>query len=187
MDTTIWVAIELRNENLETKAHAVLTRAGFAALMTTIQPYKRITTRGRKRQGIPRQPREALIPDGDPQWMLPGYMIVAHTGEPAFWRDIMTVKWPKGGPIAAQPVRVAGSDRVPDKAIADLEARCGEALVPAELPTLTEGQRVRILADVFAGHVGEIGSIDGDRATVIVSLFGRPTPAQVDVEKLEAA
>jgi transcription antitermination factor NusG len=55
------------------------------------------------------------------------------------------------------------------------------------LPRLTEGQRVLILADPFAGHEGSVGTIDGDRVTVLTSLFGRPTPVTVPYEQLRPA
>ena len=73
----------------------------------------------------------------------------------------MTTKWPRGGPIAEQPVRIAGSDMVPASAVADLLARCGEALVPDYMPELAAGTRVRILRDgVFHGYEGTIGELE---------------------------
>lgn len=188
MQDQIWVAIELRRDDLERQAHAVYSRAGFAPLWLNLQPMKRITTAGRSSsKGRPRVRRSIIVADGDPIWLTSGYLILAHDGEPDFWRRVLTLKWPRGGPIAEQPVRIAGCDVVPANAVLELVDRCGEAPEPIELPTLTEGQRVRILADVFAGHSGEIGDIDGDRATVWVRLFGRPTRVQTDVGNLEAA
>lgn len=156
MQDAIWIAIELRREDLERQAHAVYTRTGFAALWTC--QTARITTRGRKRPGKERIAKEALIET----WILPGYLILAHDGGDEFWHRVLNLKWPRGGVIAAQPVRIAGSDHVPASAVRDLIDRCGEVVMPAELPVYRPGQRVRILEDVFAGYEGRIGDVSGD-------------------------
>lgn len=183
MQDQIWVAIELRCPDLERQAHAVMTRAGFAALWTECQPMKRITTRGRKRAGRPRQAREAIVPAGDPVWLLPGYLILAHDGGPDWWHRVMTTRWPRGGPIAEQPVRIADSDAVPDAAVRDLIDRCGPDLMPDDLPSLSLGQRVTILSDVFAGYTGPIADMTGSDVWIETKV-GR---VRVAAQQVEAA
>jgi transcription antitermination factor NusG len=52
---------------------------------------------------------------------------------------------------------------------------------------LTHGQKVRVLDGSFAGLIGEIVALNGtDRITVLMSLFGRATPVELDAKEAEA-
>lgn len=60
---------------------------------------------------------------------------------------------------------------------------------PTMRPTRWEhGQRVRVRSGPFEGHLGDIMRTDrGDRIGVMLMIFGRPTPIEVDDSGLEAA
>lgn len=174
-DETIWVAIEVRRD--ERAGHKCLTAEGFACLYTATE--RRIVTRGRN--GKPRH--SAVI-----EWALPGYIVLAHDGRPGFWQRLAVVKFPcTGQPVMRNPVRIAGSDVVPATAVREMVMRSGTVVVEPEAPQLSSGQRARILADVFAGHVGRIGSINGVKATLWLDVFGRSTKIVTDVGNLQAA
>ena len=166
----IWVAIELRNEGLERQAHRQVTHAGIAALYCVQRTP--ITKRGR---------RGVKVIDHHETWLIPSYMILAHDGEPEFWRRVASVKWQRGGPIMAQPVRIAGNDLVPASAVRDLIARSGDVALPSSVPSLTIGQRARIMADVFAGHEGSVGDLVGSDV-LIDTKIGRLRVPQDQVE-----
>ena len=48
------------------------------------------------------------------------------------------------------------------------------------------GQRVRIIDGSFQGFTGVIDSVDllGERATVIIEVFGRSTPVDVEFSEI---
>lgn len=52
---------------------------------------------------------------------------------------------------------------------------------------LSIGQPIRLTAGAFAGFVGNVEEVDSDRqkVKVLVSMFGRETPVEVDFDQLE--
>ena len=71
-----------------------------------------------------------------------------------------------------------------------LEAVENEA-VPSKESTITlayaVGDSVRVKAGVFTGYIGRVDSISEDKktVTVLVSMFGRETPTQLDSREVE--
>jgi transcriptional antiterminator NusG len=62
-----------------------------------------------------------------------------------------------------------------------------EAAAPKIKVSFTEGQKVRIIDGPFEDFMGTVDSIDTDRARVrvLVNMFGRETPVEVDFLQVE--
>jgi transcription antitermination factor NusG len=59
----------------------------------------------------------------------------------------------------------------------------------ADAMDIKKGDKVRITSGTFQGHEGKVDSVDreANTASVILDMYGRPTPVQVECRDLESA
>ncbi len=63
----------------------------------------------------------------------------------------------------------------------------GEVVVKSEAPDFTVGNEVDIVGGAFGGFVGIVESVDkeNERLTVMVSIFGRMTPVELNFDQVK--
>lgn len=153
----------------ETAARSILKKRGFSVCV----PMQRVTRRSgsRGRSG----PRETYKKPA-----VPGYVFVYLSAlEPELYRlfRFQIVKSVVG--FNGQPGRIA-----PESMAAFLR-KLGERPKEITKTTFAKGSVVRIKEGAFVGFEAVVEEVKGECASVLTSLFGRPTPLKIAVEHLE--
>ena len=120
--------------------------------------------------------------DAADEQLFPGYVLVEMESKPETIRLVtssMRVLRFLGG---KDPVPI--SQREIDRIISQMK---GEVLVTSEKAEFVEGQEVEIQDGPFSGFVGIIDKVDqdGDKLTVMVSIFGRMTPVELGFSQVK--
>ena len=116
------------------------------------------------------------------QQLFPGYMLVELEDKPEAIRLVKStarVTRFLGGATPA-PLSQKEIDRV-------LGQMRGEVAVSVEKHSFEVGKEVEIRDGAFAGFVGIVDAIDeeGDKLTVMVSIFGRMTPVELSFDQVK--
>ncbi len=119
--------------------------------------------------------------------IFPSYVIIKMIMSDFTWHIIRNITGVTGfvgpgsapTPLTAQEVADLGLESSEDK---DEAGKISVIALPYKV-----GDSVRVRTGVFTGYVGRVDSIseDGKTVTVMVSMFGRETPAQLDTADVE--
>jgi transcriptional antiterminator NusG len=77
---------------------------------------------------------------------------------------------------------------IPDSEVEDIQSQMAEGrLKPKPKVTFTEGENVRVIDGPFSNFSGIVESIKADKGKVVVlvSIFGRATPVELDFTQVE--
>ena len=109
--------------------------------------------------------------------LFPGYVLVNMVMNDDTWYVVRNTRGVTGfvGP-GSHPVPLAGSE---------IEFMLTRAAVSIDIAV---GEDVRVLSGPLAEHVGKVQDIDTIRQkiTVVVSMFGRETPVELDLDQIES-
>ncbi|MBT3455460.1 transcription termination/antitermination factor NusG [bacterium] len=116
------------------------------------------------------------------QQLFPGYILVEMANEPKAIRLVSSV--PKTLKF------LGGKDPIPlsrgeiDRVIGQVT---GKIEVTTQKSEFVEGKEVEIAEGPFAGFVGVIDKIDeeGEKLTIMVSIFGRMTPVEIGFDQIK--
>lgn len=116
------------------------------------------------------------------QRLFPGYVLIEMIQDPTAFQ--LVVKTPRVLKF------LGGKDPVPLSA-EEMERVTrtikGEVVMKSEAPEFAVGSEVEITGGAFAGFVGIIENIDSEneRLTVMVSIFGRMTPVELNFDQVK--
>ena len=116
------------------------------------------------------------------QRLFPGYMFIEMEDTPeAFLLVSKTARVLKFlGGVTPAPL----SEREIERVLGTIR---GEVVVKSEAPEFTIGNEIDITGGAFAGFVGIVEAIDkeNERLTVMVSIFGRMTPVELNFDQVK--
>ena len=116
------------------------------------------------------------------QRLFPGYMFIEMEDTPeAFLLVSKTSRVLKFlGGVTPAPL----SEREIERVLGTIR---GEVVVKSEAPEFTIGNEIDITGGAFAGFVGIVEAIDkeNERLTVMVSIFGRMTPVELNFDQVK--
>lgn len=114
--------------------------------------------------------------------IFPGYVLINMIMEDEAWYVVNNTPGVIG-------FASAGKDPVPvsDEEIRRIKQDMGEEEIAKANTDLEVGQKVQVLNGVLEDHVGEIKEIDyeTEEVKVLVSMFGRDTPVELDFTEVE--
>lgn len=119
--------------------------------------------------------------------IFPSYVIIKMVMSDFTWHIIRNITGVTGfvGPGSA-PTPLTPTE-VEELGLESSDEESSQAKVSALALDYKVGDSVRVKSGVFTGYVGRVDSIseDGKSVTVMVSMFGRETPAQLDSTDVE--
>ncbi len=129
---------------------------------------------------IPSAKMKQFLTDTDAakdQQLFPGYMLIEMDSSPEALRLVKST---------SRISRFLGaiSTKEMERIIAQTS---GEVVISRELPKFETGREVEIKEGPFAGFVGIVENIDEDaeKLTVMVSIFGRMTPVELNFDQVK--
>jgi transcriptional antiterminator RfaH len=159
-----WACAQLKPQCERLALHC-LTLAGYNIYFPRLRQQRRV--HGRKVESRPA--------------LFPGYAFVQIVLQ---WRS---AHWAPG--VVSLIMDGAGPARVPDRTIADIQARERNGLVELPRRPLMPGDRVQVLQGPLAGQIGLFAGMRAhERVAVLLEILGgrqRVTVARVDVEALD--
>jgi transcriptional antiterminator RfaH len=159
-----WACAQLQPQRERLALHC-LTLAGYEVYSPRLRQQRRV-------QGRKVESRPALFP---------GYAFVQIVLQ---WRS---AHWAPG--VVSLIMNGSGPARVPDRTIADIQARERNGLVELPRRPLMPGDRVQVLQGPLAGQIGLFAGMRAhERVAVLLEILGgrqRVTVARVDVEALD--
>lgn len=116
------------------------------------------------------------------QQLFPGYMVIEMAATPQAIKLVAST--PRVMRFLGGEQPAALSAREIDRILAQMR---GDVVIPAEKHEFEVGKEVEIADGPFAGFVGIIDGIDneGEKLTVMVSIFGRMTPVQLGFNQVK--
>jgi transcriptional antiterminator NusG len=117
--------------------------------------------------------------------LLPGYLLIEMQLNDETWNLVRSL------PTVARFVSDAQSPAVvPEKEILQILKRVEEAKTAVRPPVaLKVGEHIRVIEGPFRDFTGTIEAVkpEASRLRVSLSVFGRPTPVELDILQVEAA
>lgn len=117
------------------------------------------------------------------QRLFPGYVLI-EMEEQSPEAFLVIAKTPRVLKFLGGKTPVPLSEREIERVIKTIK---GEVVVKSEAPEFTVGSEVDITGGAFAGFVGIVEAIDkeSERLTVMVSIFGRMTPVELNFDQVK--
>jgi len=185
-------ATPARNENM--KWYAIITQSGMEkkAKSTLEERIKKMKLAHHFGQIIiPSQQIEKIDDKGKKKFveqkMMPGYVLIQmEMTDPAFHcvKDTPKISNFIGAALNKMPPPLADEevDRVINRA-----AHIAKEVAARPKPVFEKGEKVRVIDGPFTNFVGDVDEvkIDKMKLRLLISVFGRPTPVELEFNKVE--
>ena len=113
----------------------------------------------------------------------PGYVLIKSEMDNSIYHMIKGIKKVSGF-LGSKGIPVPVSDKEMEKILGQLKDGVAQSKSPLDYSV---GEQVQVVAGPFASFAGMIEAIDEDKARVkvSVSIFGRPTPVDLEFNQIE--
>jgi transcription antitermination factor NusG len=120
---------------------------------------------------------------------VPGYVFVFLGSDWRLIKQVLDMEFSNGEPCVRGIVKFAGeygkiSEAVMQEFLQHVKADSEASSVKHSVKV---GDEIRVKNGPFAGQLGKVGMVEGAKATILMELFKRSTPAVVAVHNLELA